>query len=398
MATQWFFNALMGRNCPLLSKPSGLDDTEPIAQGSSLFRNREGNPSLMHSLSPEVEDDDDLNRIWNVGSSSVVGGRPKQEDAFVVAPNHGLIGVFDGHMGPAAASFCSQNLVKIHQQNRPHQTPHLPQQTMMPEELEQKHKRELTATFFELDRQFRASHLDLSDGTTACVVFGEEISSRNSDSTSISSPLKKTILSIANTGDSRAIVIKLGNPALKMADSEILVQTKDHKPLEESEFNRIKAAGGWVTSNRRLGGVLLTSRSIGAPLLKDSESSAARIKPVEELDPELVEHVAPNPRFYKDITKGLICDPDVISVEIDEGDEIAVIVASDGLWDVLNCESAKEILIDTINRHRHDAPGDTLARIVAEDLVNVAVSRRTADNTTAVVALRMRKNPRYPHY
>lgn len=408
MLTGRFFTALMRRNNGLLSAPS-VDDNERIDPGSVLFHNHNENHSSSSSSSaagrhfshsPEDgHNDEDLTRIWSVGASSVLGGRHKQEDAFVVAPQAGLIGVFDGHMGPAASAFCSKNLVDIHQrflsQQQQQQQSHHPLEVNTDvASLQQQHTQVLTDTFLELDRQFRANNVDLSDGTTACVAFSEEISSRkpaDSFMAASASPGSRfgttVLLSIANTGDSRAIVIRLRNSS----DSEILAQTKDHKPLEESEHNRIIKAGGWVTANRRLGGVLLTSRSIGAPLLKDSESAAARLKSLDEIDPELLQHVGPNPRFYKDVAKGLICNPDVISVEIGHDDDIAVIIASDGLWDVLNCESAKEILIDTVKRHRSDSPGDTLARIVAEDLVNVAVSRRTADNTTAVVALRLRK-------
>lgn len=395
----------------LRKNSSGTDDVEcPSTVGTLFSDNNNNNLDRQNSfgnrnISNNNNNNDAIDvgpnaRIWGVGSSSITGGRPKQEDNFVVAPDAGLIGVFDGHMGPASSSFCSKNVVNEHRQSRQpgQENPFLYDDADNLETLKQQHRRELSATFKQLDLNFRKQHPNALDGTTACVLFCEDMSRTRKQLTLPS----QILLSIANTGDSRAIVIKLGKISNEQGggagggaggdelNAQIILRTKDHKPTEESEFNRIVKAGGWVTANRRLGGILLTSRSIGSPVLKDSESSEARIKNLEELDRDLMQHVAPNPRFYKDIAKGLICDPDVEQVMIEPDDEVAVLIASDGMWDVISCEAAAAILTDSIKRH-HNARADTLARIVAEDLVNVAKDRRTADNTTAVVALKLRK-------
>eukprot|EP01122_Echinamoeba_exundans_P006450 TRINITY_DN1818_c0_g1_i3.p1 TRINITY_DN1818_c0_g1~~TRINITY_DN1818_c0_g1_i3.p1 ORF type:complete len:389 (+),score=105.80 TRINITY_DN1818_c0_g1_i3:822-1988(+) len=114
-------------------------------------------------------------------------------------------------------------------------------------------------------------------------------------------PRPNSRMMIANSGDQRLVVCRAG----KAVDI-----TVDHKPDSETELERIKHAGGFVAENRRVNGVLALSRALG--------------------DMELQPHVT-----YV---------PDVFFVDIREDDEF-LIIACDGLWDVVTSEQAVKLVL-----------------------------------------------------
>merc|ERR1712029_875675 len=107
---------------------------------------------------------------------------------------------------------------------------------------------------------------------------------------------------VANVGDSRGV--------LKNANSEVLPLSYDHKPSQLKEKKRIEQAGGFVSLNGvwRVQGVLATSRALGDYPLKDQ--------------------------------KVVVCEPDVLSFQLDETSPHFAVLASDGLWDTHSNEQA----------------------------------------------------------
>jgi serine/threonine protein phosphatase PrpC len=63
------------------------------------------------------------------------------------------------------------------------------------------------------------------------------------------------ILTVANAGDSRAVLCRAGGATMAMSF--------DHKPQQEREMTRITKAGGFVNHFGRVNGNLNLSRSIG---------------------------------------------------------------------------------------------------------------------------------------
>lgn len=117
---------------------------------------------------------------------------------------------------------------------------------------------------------------------------------------------------IANTGDSRSILVK--------KNGSVGALSKDHKPNRADEKERIQKAGGSVISIftiPRVQGLLAVSRAIGDLQLKQFVIS----------EPELTS-----------ITK--------------KSDDLCIILATDGLWDVITNvmagSIAKRILIDEV--------------------------------------------------
>ncbi|KAG1681313.1 hypothetical protein FOA52_007359 [Chlamydomonas sp. UWO 241] len=154
-------------------------------------------------------------------------------------------------------------------------------------------------------------------------------------STAVTAVWTKNRLVIANVGDSRAVLCRAGKP---------VVLSVDHKPNHREERQRIEGAGGVVvwSGTWRVGGVLAVSRAFGDKPLK----------------------------------KFVSCKPHVREEVITDADEF-VILASDGLWDVVTCSDAVAMVRGML------AHGDATA--AAAHLSDEAIARGSADNVAAIV-------------
>lgn len=162
-----------------------------------------------------------------------------------------------------------------------------------------------------------------------------------------------THIIIANCGDSRA-VLNRGKVPMPLSI--------DHKPNREDECSRIESAGGKVIKwdGYRVSGVLAVSRSIGDRYL----------------------------RPY------VVADPEIMFVSRTKEDE-CLILASDGLWDVITNEEAcdlarKRILLwhkkygDTLPKERGTGT-DPATQDAADYLSKLAFQRGSADNISVIV-------------
>lgn len=109
-------------------------------------------------------------------------------------------------------------------------------------------------------------------------------------------------------GDSRAIA------SINGCVQEL---SHDHKPNNEQEMKRISAAGGWVEFNR-VNGNLALSRALGDFVFKRNETKKAEEQIVTAL-PDIE---------IKDITK----------------DHEFLVLACDGIWDVMSNEEVLEFV------------------------------------------------------
>ncbi|XP_044976371.1 probable protein phosphatase 2C 7 isoform X2 [Hordeum vulgare subsp. vulgare] len=155
---------------------------------------------------------------------------------------------------------------------------------------------------------------------------------REDGSTASTAILIDNHLYVANVGDSRAVISKAGK-AIALSD--------DHKPDRSDERERIENAGGVVTFSGtwRVGGVLAMSRAFGDRLLK---------------------------RF-------VVAEPEIQEQEIDDELEY-LILASDGLWDVVSNEHAVAFV-----------KGEVCPEAAARKLTEIAFARGSTDNITCIV-------------
>ncbi|KAJ1289285.1 hypothetical protein BS78_02G152700 [Paspalum vaginatum] len=159
---------------------------------------------------------------------------------------------------------------------------------------------------------------------------------------------------VANCGDSRAVLCRGGDGAAPVPLSS------DHKPDRPDELARIEAAGGRVIfwEGARVLGVLAMSRAVGDGYLKPYVS----------------------------------CVPEVTVAELGDRDE-CLILASDGLWDVVSNEAACDVARACLRRGRHKWCAEAAAL-----LAKLALARRSDDNVSVVVVdLRDRDRQRNNH-
>ncbi|OMO57172.1 phosphatase 2C (PP2C)-like protein [Corchorus olitorius] len=154
---------------------------------------------------------------------------------------------------------------------------------------------------------------------------------KDAGSTASTAVLLGDRLLVANVGDSR-VVASIAGSAVPLSD--------DHKPDRSDERQRIEEAGGFIiwAGTWRVGGVLAVSRAFGDKLLKPY----------------------------------VVAEPEIQEEEIDGVDFI--IIASDGLWNVISNKDAVALVQDV-----------TDAEAAARKLIKEAYSRGSSDNITCVV-------------
>ncbi|XP_019103810.1 protein kinase and PP2C-like domain-containing protein isoform X2 [Beta vulgaris subsp. vulgaris] len=225
-----------------------------------------------------------------------------------------LFGVFDGHRGAAAAEFSAQALPKLLQSSY--------SSGISPAE-------SLVRAFVETDIAFRSSvdshrkskgliKKDWHPGCTAIAAF-----------------LVKNKLYIANAGDCRVILCREGHA---------IALSRDHVASCLEERDRITKVGGvvkWQLDTWRVGAAALqVTRSIGD----------ADLKPAVTAEPEIME------------------------TQLSSEDEY-LIMASDGLWDVISDQEVVSIIRDTVKE----------PSMCAKRLATEAAQRGSKDNITVIV-------------
>ncbi|CAN6451033.1 unnamed protein product [Victoria cruziana] len=247
-------------------------------------------------------------RKFSYGFASSPGKRSTMEDFYetkiigVDGKIVGLFGVFDGHGGARAAEYVKQNLFS----------------NLI------KHP--------EFSSNTKSAIADAYNQTDSDFLKSENNQNRDAGSTASTAVLVGDRLLVANVGDSRAVICRDGNA---------IAVSRDHKPDQTDERQRIEDAGGFVmwAGTWRVGGVLAVSRAFG--------------------DRQLKQYV--------------VADPEIKEEVIDSSLEF-LILASDGLWDVVSNEEAVSMVKSV------DDPEGAAKRLMQE-----AYQRGSADNITCVV-------------
>jgi len=188
----------------------------------------------------------------------------------------------------------------------------------------------LKTAFLKIDSQL-GMYGAWNHGTTATVVLVESKAGKGTQRT----------LHVAHVGDSRAVLIENISCPRSL--------TKDHRPTDPAEAKQVTQGGG-IVSGGRVGGDLAISRSLGDHRLKG---------------------------------KGLSCTPDLCTASAAAGH--ILIVATDGLWDVVTDEEACNIVeksVENAAEEKH-GPADIAAWLqerASQELVDEAKRRGSRDN------------------
>ena len=272
--------------------------------------------------------------------SSMQGWRLRMEDAHSLVgelpvpglENISLFGVYDGHGGSFTSEyagdhfvdiFCSRKEVKEYVSMTQADRDDVPGVALL--------KSALASAFLKIDEKMRAVKIlenrhDRS-GSTIVVVL-----------------ITPKHFICANAGDSRACFRR---------DGIAKPLSFDHKPNEPVELSRIINAGGFVRI-KRVDGDLAVSRALGDFQYKNRTNLPPELQKVTALPDVIV--------YPRDITK----------------DEF-VVLACDGIWDVLSnqecCASIQKIFDE----------GEKNFGLVCEEMLDLCLEKNSRDNMTMLI-------------
>ncbi|PPD94317.1 hypothetical protein GOBAR_DD08645 [Gossypium barbadense] len=265
---------------------------------------------------------------FSYGYSSFKGKRPSMEDFYETRISEvdgqmvAFFGVFDGHGGSRTAEYLKNNLFK--------------NLSTHPDFI----KDTKTAIGMKLAKfshhcMMRSSMILLLKHLNKLMLITSmkrKASKKDAGSTASTAVLLGDRLLVANVGDSRVVASRAGSA---------VPLSIDHKPDRSDERLRIEDAGGFIiwAGTWRVGGILAVSRAFGDKLLKPYVVAEPEIQVEEEID----------------------------GVDF-------IIIASDGLWNVLSNEDAVALV-----QHITDAEA------AARKLIKEAYALGSSDNITCVV-------------
>lgn len=292
------------------------------------------------------------NRIFEV--TTHIALRPTQEDRLVLIPDFqntdtSFCGVFDGTVGDDASEFISKNITKYlceTDEIRDVENGIFSHETIDSTSIDMastKIRSALRKAFINSDQ--------------ALISMCTEKKLHYASSTGVVVFLRQNLLSVAHVGDSKACIAKVQGNEIQ---PEWL--TVDHKPNMPQELKRIEQCGGslaWLHGNKPYirGGDFFRRQALGEHPKQLNYSRAFGGKDLKMF--------------------GLSAEPDISHFELSEDDKL-ILIASDGLWDVVNPRTACEI---AIKAHRE-------GRSATKDIVQFAISEMprvgVRDNVTVI--------------
>ena len=280
--------------------------------------------------------------IAGAAHSGLRGWRVAMEDAVVTQLLTGELGVFavlDGHGGAYCSGWAADEL--------PHRLEHVAGHIHAASDGD-----EAWQVAQQLSEAVRQMDLDLRGCGRQAWACG---------TTLVSLIVTRRSLTVANVGDSRAVLCRAGTA---------LPLSRDHKPKVSAERERILHAGGFIVDGR-VNGDLSLSRALG------------------DFRHKCVAHLPPS-------KQPVSSEPEVRSTRRLRSDQF-VLLACDGLWDVISSVDAVEFVASRLERAPEEAaaslePSEIEARrlalgVLCEALLDESLARGTTDNVSVVIVL-----------
>lgn len=157
--------------------------------------------------------------------------------------------------------------------------------------------------------------------------------------------------------------------------------TFDHKSDNEDEIKRIEDAGGFLLRNRVLG-IMAVARSLGDQGMKEYVIGKPFVNTIEiDLDVALAAK-----RNDTNIDNNIIMQCDTVSdLSSSAFRSEFVIVACDGVWDVILDQEACDLVRSHLNKASHTSEMIKYMNTSANVLCKEALDRGSTDNVTVLV-------------
>lgn len=274
------------------------------------------------------------------------GGRLSMEDTYCIHDQGRFVGVFDGHGGAGVSTYLSSSIYEKVER-------HLERFSSSPSSPSIKEiTKSLSSAFNEIEDEVLQKDDFQYQGSTAVAVYVHEDPRTG----------ERTIIS-ANVGDSRAVLSR-GSVAVTL--------TRDHKPDDKDEKKRIL--------------------SMGETIEWDSYCNVSRVR-------NLSLSRAIGDRFAKPVVSA---EPEIklftlSELPVEEGHDRNdfVILASDGLWDVMTSQNCVNFVMDRLtpskqqtkhmSRTELERQASTRRKRMSRDLADEAIRRGSCDNVCVVI-------------
>lgn len=358
--------------------------SQPFTDVSKKRTDRGGSPEMnihfgvseMKGYRLTMED----KHIHAVGNIPVRGEHHTNHTAILA--DHALLGVFDGHGGDFTSKFLAANFTGVFSRRE-----ELQKYMDLPETGDQSQQdvngiallqKALTNTFSELDEQLLPLQLERTEGLRNCKIQAsgsndnyESQPTRNSSavaeeksgSTAVVVLVTPSHILCANTGDSRALLRRVGRT---------LPLSFDHKPSEVPERLRINDFGGFV-KGKRVNGDLAVSRAFGDFVYKDNGD----------------QHGQYTSRFAS--KQKVTVTPDFVVYPRNDAEDEFIILACDGIWDVASNKQLSEFV------YRLLSDGEVDLGNICEECLDTCLDRQSRDNMTMMLVslpgIKMDKSP-----
>ena len=349
------------------------------------------NYSHSHSYNPYLRSDQSSSSsscYWESGYCTILGPRSKNEDRLVALPDlfddiprsslpffspsvalsappqrQGYFAVYDGHCGDEASTYLQH---VFHARVCQHENYYINLNDA------------IIDTCLSVDSEFLklCASKKMNCGTTALGVF-----------------IRDNELTVYNIGDCSAV--------LAASDGTILSLSDSHKPHPQrgDERARILAANGWITEEQELYMGRLHRMDLTDPLVRDIASQVKFVTIYRVCGDLAVTRSIGDPD-YKNVTPGetvqqwfqwpethsktfhsdlIIPTPEIVHVTLTRQHEF-LIIASDGLWDVMNTTDAVNFVKDSLSKSKSKSTSQ-----IAEELCELALRLGSSDNVTVVI-------------
>lgn len=345
----------MGAKDQSSSNSSMLSDTKRM---TGKPRNT-STSNLQAAAEPSNDPFDGLSFRVGVAENKNATYRSKMEDVHTYVANFaekldwGYFAIFDGHAGKQTARWCGNNLHTLLEHEIISNEDGGAENVSLKNDIEDSaplsskgHMQDYLNTAFTKADEIIEMEKSGSSGCTAAVAVlrwetddskepSESASHPKSDAFDFSpAPNHKRMLYTSNVGDLRIVLYRNG---------KCYRLTYDHKATDSNEINRIRDSGGLIMKNR-VNGVLAVTRSLGDSYMKDL----------------------------------VIGNPFTTATEIGNEDEF-MILACDGVWDVISDLKACQYVADTFKRDGDDP------QLAAKRLCQLAMDNSTTDNVTVMI-------------